>query len=330
MKGRFRGHYYSQFNHQRIGLAAQGLPAVESAVFFKAMMLAGLSRQQFDFTDGSLSVTGVRMKVSDFAGWIAGVTPQVTAARAEKAIEALCGAGLLSCKGKGSFVRVSLWASDQGGAPSADAERKRKSRLNQMVDQVRGELAGINGSVLEVDDLLERVKSIARVENKTAGNILRELSAVGEIVQYEGGLKVCVVPAKPNRTAPAALPPPHESDGPIGHENEGDISHPHGCDMSQSLDHIHNHKRDAYASHDHDRRAGGYARGHEKSEPPGTSLRSAPGPRFAENEGGGGSAPGTARARRPGARWRSSGGGGWSRRRRGAGSSVRRLGGLCG
>jgi hypothetical protein len=95
-KGRVRGHYFQQLNHQRIGLMAQGLPAVEAAVMFKAVLLTGLSRQQFDFTDGSLSITGKKMKKAEFAAWLASVTPQVSAERAMKAIYHLAGIRLLA------------------------------------------------------------------------------------------------------------------------------------------------------------------------------------------------------------------------------------------
>jgi hypothetical protein len=147
-----------------------------------------------------------------------------------------------------------------------------------------------------VDDLLFRVRGVTKMsQTKSAEVVLRELSGSGELVPKDGGLLVCVVPAKPNTAAPAALPPPHEVRGAFAHENERDISHSDECDMSQSLDHIISyHKRDSNESHDHDGRAGGYARVHEKSEPP-TGARYTPaGSRFDENEeeGGGGSAAG--------------------------------------
>lgn len=286
-KGRLRGHYFQQLNHQRIGLMAQGLPAVEGAVLLKALLLTGLSRQQFDFTDGSLSVTGKRMTADEFAAWIAGVTPQVTTARALKAVEVLCGAGLLSTKGKGHYVRIVDWSKDQMGAPTAGADRMRRMRDENRVADARGALSKFDGTVFEADDLLYHIQSALKCKRQIAGKVLGALGDEGFVVPADGG-RLCVrvgVSVKP--AAPSALPPPHESDGAIARESEGHMMRPAGvtCD-----DHYHNHyhKRDANASHDHDAGAGT----RPMKDSPSLSLRSGPGPESVRMIGGGGSAEG--------------------------------------
>lgn len=289
--GRFRGHFFQQLNHQRVGLMAQGLPAVESAVFLKALLLVGLSRQQFDFTDGSLSVSGKRMTADEFAGWIAGVTPQVTAARALKALEVLCGAGLLSIKGKGHYVRIVDWAKDQGGAPTAGADRMRKMRDENRLADARGALSKFDGTVFEADDLIYQIQSALKCKRQIAGKILDALGDEGFVMPAEGGRLCLRVGVSPKPAAPSALHPPHESEGAIARESEGHMMRPAGVTCDNHY-HNHNHKRDVNTSHDHDRRAPGYERGHEKSEPPAGSLRSPAGSGFDENDGGGCSAEG--------------------------------------
>lgn len=281
-KGRYRGHYYQQLNHQRIGMMAQGLPAVETAVCFKALLLAGQSRQQYDLADGSLSVTGAKMKSADFAQWIAGVTPQVSVPRAQKAIETLCSAGLLAVT-KAGYIKVHGWAQDQGGAPTAAAERKRRSLAARRLANARDGLAGYAGTVFEADDLISAICTATKYSRKISVGILKELSDAGDVVPAEGG-RLCVqacVSSKP--AAPAALLPPRESEGPDGRESGCDMSQPDGVTYHNHYNHI--HKRDSNESHDHDARAD--TRAYEESpEPP---LRAGSGPADSMRMIGGGS-----------------------------------------
>jgi len=292
MKGRFRGHYFQQLNHQRIGLMAQGLPAVEAAVMFKAMLLTGLSRQQFDLTDGSLSISGKKMKKAEFAGWIASVTPQVSADRAMKAIDHLAGLRLLAVSSAG-IVKVQGWSADQGDAPTAGADRMRKLREENRLSDARKAMEDLDGTVFEADDLLYRVQAVLMCKRKIAGEVLASLSSEGIVVPADGG-RLCVracVSSKP--AAPSALPPPHESEGAVARESERHMMRPAGVTCDNHY-HNHNHEREVITSHDHDGRAPGYGRGHDKTEPPTGSLRSPAGSRFDENVGGGGSAEGAA------------------------------------
>lgn len=292
MRGKYRGHYYSQLNHQRIALVMSRLGAAEAAALLKLHVLAGMSRQQFDLTDGSFSVSGHKMRREDVAGWLAGCTPGLSYNKALAAVDALVEVKELAVQARSGVVRLACWGREQSESPTAGAVRQEKSRMNARVKAVRESLAKVSGQVLEADDLLFRVQGAASCAPVTAGKILKVLSGAGEVVPRDGGLLVCVVPAKPNTVAPSALPAPHEVRGAIAHEDEYDMTHPDGCDMSQSLNNNHTHKRDANASHDHDGRAPGYGRGHERGEPPTGSLRSPAGSRFDEDEGGAGSAEG--------------------------------------
>ena len=269
---------------------AQGLPAVEAAVMFKAVLLTGLSRQQFDFTDGSLSITGKKMKKAEFAAWLASVTPQVSSERAMKAIDHLAGIRLLAVSSAG-VVKVLGWAADQGDAPTAGADRMRKMREENRLADARKALEDLDGTLFEADDLLYRIQAVLLCKRKIAGAVLAALSSEGFVVPADGGrlcVRACV---SPNRVAPSALPAPHESDGAIARESGSHMVRPAGVTCDNHY-HNHNHKREVITSHDHDGRAGAYTRGHDKSETPVVSLRSTPGPRLAENEGGAGSAEG--------------------------------------
>jgi hypothetical protein len=270
-------------------MMAQGLPAVESAAYLKAVLLAGLSRQQFDLTDGSLSVTGARMKATDFARWLAKATPQVSVSRAQKAVRTLCRSGLLAVT-KAGYIRVSGWAQDQCGAPTAAAERQRRSRdaRSRRLDLARGALAEFSGAAFEVDDLISMISAAAKCGRKIGGGLLKTLSECGEITPTEGGRLLVQTCVPINGDAPAALPAPREGDGPDGREGGCDMSQPDGVTCHNHYNH--NHKRDANASHDHDGRAGGYARGDAGDEPPVRPLRDRTGTRF--GGGGAGSAAG--------------------------------------
>ncbi|MFA5689597.1 MAG: hypothetical protein WC959_10700 [Kiritimatiellales bacterium] len=266
-KGRFRGHYYSQFNHQRLMPLIAGLPSEESAAVLKLHVLAGSSRQQFDLCDGRLSVMGKPMKQSEVEAWLVQQTPGLKAPRAKTVFDSLIKLKLVFVS-KAGVVKLAGWGEEQTKSPTSGAARQQVSRLNRWTNAARLSLYKENGKVLEVDDLLYRVKGAAKVGEKSAEGILKELSGTGEIKPKDGGLLVSIILTEANVCAPAARSAPCDCDGAYAREGEGDISHSASVTCHNHKNY--NHKRDAYASHDHER---AQARVCEYDESPGGQLR---------------------------------------------------------
>jgi hypothetical protein len=284
-KDQFRGYHFQQLNHQRLSLSMAGMGAIESGVLLRLHVLFGLTRQQFGLNDGRLSLDGKPMKVDELARWLSCNTPQLSAARARKALETLCKEHKQIGISAAGVVKLGLLAGEQKDAPSADASRKRRSRAARQVERAVLSLYKVRGQVLEADVVLYRVQAAANVGPAVAERVMKQLIADGVLVPADGGLLV----SGSETTAPSALPPPPVSDGPAGVSDEVTCAHPDGCDMSQSLDHIRSYERDANASHDHDARA---ARGCEVPPEPAVA---APGPGhrdgFADEKRGGEAAP---------------------------------------
>lgn len=288
-KGQFRGHYYSQLDHQQLGLLVANLPAVESAVILKLHVLAGLSRQQWDLCDGTFSVSGARMKKEELVAWLVSSTPQLTRQRALKALLSLEKTYKQIAVSRAGVVKLLNWAKVQSDSRTAGAAKVAGFRLNQELDGACHLLASYAGTVFEVDTLMDLlVAGLSKRGRKFVAPVLKELVKRGFVMPAEGGKLQVSLSLKSKPAAPSALHPPRESDGAIAHEDEDYMVTPDGVTCNQ--DQNHSQKREVITSHDHDGRAPGYGRGHDKSEPPKTSLRSVPGPRL--DDGGGCSAEG--------------------------------------
>lgn len=325
-KDRFRGYHFQQLNHQRLSLSALSVPAVEAGVLLKLAILFGLSRQQFGLNDGSLSVSGKPMKAGELAEWLAARTPNLGAARAEKALAFLSSIGEVEISRAG-VVKMALLASEQKDAPTEPAARKRRSRAVARMDKAMGSLAKVDGQVLEVDEVLFRVQGVLRCGREVADGVLKDLAGEGVVVPADGGLQIRVPATWGKPAAPSALPPPPVSEGPGGREGEVTCAHPAGV-TCHNHNIISDHKRDSYESHDHD--AGAPTR--PMKESPNSSLRSDSGPGlrdgFADEEGGGGSAEGARAASVPLDRSGSAGAGGVPLDRSGFHGSERRASGV--
>jgi len=286
MSNRFRGYHFQQFNHQRLSLVMMGMPAIEAGVLMRLHVLFGMTRQHFGLNDGHLSVDGHPMKAVDVARWLACNTPQLSVARAEKALLSLYKEHKQVVIKKSGVVRMAALAGEQKDAPTDVAARKRKSLAAKRVEQAVDCLRSDDGSVLAEDALLYRIQAALRCKPKTAAGVWRDLTAAGVVMPATGGFAVRIPVAVP---APSALPP-RDCEGGIPREGEVTYAHSDECDMSQSLDH--NHKRDTNVSHDHDAHAD--TRPMKGEDSPRVSLRSKRAPESVRRGGGGGSAEGAA------------------------------------
>ena len=206
-KRKYCGHYYQQLNHNKMNLMSQMLSAEELGILLKIIVLVGMTRQQFDIEDGSMSSNGKKMKGAELITWLEKVTPQLSPEQAKRIVDTLIGYGLLKAT-KAGYIRLCNWAADQKASPTAGGGRKHESDVRKRLLRVREMLQQHDGASFDRDGLLTLFKKEESFGPKVSDELINELFEEGFLIGVKRGqFKVCAG-VSVNKTAPAAPPPP--------------------------------------------------------------------------------------------------------------------------
>ncbi len=247
-KRKFNGYYYQQLNHNRMNLMTQPLSATELGGLFKIILLVGMSRQQFDFADGSMSANGARMKTTDLIEWLTGNIPRLSAKQAGRIVNASLDHKLLEVTAAG-YIRLKDWRSDQKAPPTAGASRKREYDNRQRMRTVRELLRKYDGKKVDRKSLRALFKEEAGYSQKISDGLRRALLEEGVLVAAGQGIWKVFAAAVVSNSAPSARPAPREGEGSDEHDIERYLKHLDGVTSNDNSDHNHTETK---VSHDHE------------------------------------------------------------------------------
>jgi len=197
-------------------------------VLFELRVIAGITRQEYGVSDGSLSV-GVerRSKRQELARSLARTIHDLSPARVVKALDDLKCAGFVKIS-RSDVVTLAGWRKEQEGAPSEEAAKKRRQRERKAVLSVLGAVADERGTYHKLDALVSRVAIVLGKRRTLVSQLCDLCTRHGYLVDVDGET-VCIANYEwPYRQGALPPVPPASDSGFDSGCSGGDMSPPNG------------------------------------------------------------------------------------------------------
>jgi len=198
----------------------------DAGVWLRMRLIAGVTRQMENTTDGTLSIGMVKKaKTKDVEAW-ARTLPGMQR-KATGLCKRLKAAGLITI-GRTGIIKIARWQEEQESANTPAAARKRRSRLQMDMDAFLDAISDQQGEYVNEDELIRSACVRLSKRQDSVSRICEACISAGNIRRVDG-TELFIQNCESSITASPSGPCSPPSTSEFRHSvSGGDMSHPDG------------------------------------------------------------------------------------------------------